>query len=312
MRVMITGGAGFIGSHLAEAYLKRGDEVFLIDDLSSGSKENISGILNSGAHFFEASVQSPKMFELLDSIRPDLINHHAAQKSVRDSVEDPRKDAEINIMGLLNVLEAARKVNCKKIIFASSGGVVYGDQERFPAVESDSKRPLSPYGVSKLSSELYLDFYCMQFGFEATCMRYANVYGPRQDPDGEAGVVAIFSSRMRDNQETKIFGTGKQTRDFVYVADIVSANLAVEKIMSGFQAYNIGTQQEVSILDLHRALSRISKYERQIKFEAAKSGEQMRSVLSYSLLNSKTKWKPEFSLETGLTRTFEWFSKAKQ
>jgi UDP-glucose 4-epimerase len=274
-------------------------------------QKNIEQAVKAGAKLFETPIQSSKIFEIMQSVKPDLVNHHAAQKSVRDSVEDPKKDADINIMGLLNVLEAARASACKKIIFASSGGVVYGEQEKFPATEGDPKRPMSPYGVSKLASELYLEFYSMQWGFDTTCLRYANVYGPRQDPQGEAGVVAIFSSRMRDQQGTIIYGPGKQTRDFVYIEDIVSANLAAGSIMKGFQTYNIGTAKETSILDLQRGLAKVARYEKPVKFEPAKSGEQLRSVLSYDLLKSKTQWSPQISLEVGLTKTFEWFSKQK-
>lgn len=309
MKVLITGGAGFIGSHLADAYLKNGDEVYIVDDLSSGSKANINEALKAGAHFIESSLQSSKIFEIIEKIKPDLINHHAAQKSVRDSVENPKKDADINIMGLLNLLEAARHVGCKKIIFASSGGVAYGEQTEFPATEDHPKNPCSPYGVSKVSSELYLNFYSMQWGFDATCLRYANIYGPRQDPLGEAGVVAIFSNRMRDQKDTVIYGDGKKTRDFVLVDDVVTANLAATKILGGFQIYNIGTGRETSILELHRTLAQVAKYNRDVKFEPAKPGEQERSVLSYELFKSKTGWTPKYALKDGLTKTYEWFAK---
>lgn len=308
MKVLVTGGAGFIGSHLVDAYLERGDQVAIIDDLSSGSYQNIESAVKAGAEFYEVSLLSSKTSEIFEKFKPDLINHHAAQKSVRDSVSDPQKDAEINILGLLNLLEAAKKSHCRKLIFASSGGVVYGDQVEFPATENHTKRPMSPYGVSKMASELYLDFYSMQWGFDVTSLRYANIYGPRQDPEGEAGVVAIFSKRMIANEKTIIFGTGYQTRDFVFVGDAVAANLAADKILKGCQAYNIGTARETSVKRLHQILASSAKYTKSVDFEAAKAGEQARSVLSYDLFKSKTGWQPKVAIEDGLRRTFQWFS----
>jgi len=307
MKILVTGGAGFIGSHIVDAYLKRGDEVVIIDDLSSGSRNNIESALSQGAKLYECAIQSPEVKEIFESEKPNLINHHAAQKSVRDSVTNPVKDADINLIGLLNILEAGRASGCKKVVFASSGGVVYGEQDTFPATETHSKRPMSPYGVSKMASELYLDYYCMEHGFSAVAMRYANIYGPRQDPDGEAGVVAIFSERMKKSKPTAIFGTGKQTRDFVYVADVVTANLAVDQKVEGFKAFNVGTGVESSVLDLHQILAKISQYPHEVSFEPAKSGEQMRSVLSYGLLQSETGWAPKYDFQSGLKETYQWF-----
>ena len=307
MKVLVTGGAGFIGSHIVDAYVKRGDEVSIVDDLSSGSKENIKDALNKGAKLYQCKLQSPEIREIVKQIKPDLINHHAAQKSVRDSVSDPVNDADINLIGLLNLLEAARGSDCKNIIFASSGGVVYGEQIDFPAKESHPIKPMSPYGVSKYASELYLSYYCQEFGFNATALRYGNIYGPRQDPDGEAGVIAIFSKRIRDGLGTVIFGSGKQTRDFVFVSDVVKVNLAVGEKLKEFQALNVGCGVEISIKEIHSILAQIGNYTELVKFEEAKSGEQMRSCLSYEAVQQSTGWKPEFSINEGLKKTYEWF-----
>lgn len=307
MKVLITGGAGFIGSHLCEAYLKRGDEVVIVDDLSSGSRDNIAHLLSKKCRLYELKIQNPELKKILAQEKPDLINHHAAQKSVRDSVTDPIKDADINLIGLLNLLEAARSAQIHSVIYASSGGVVYGEQEAWPAAESHAKRPCSPYGVSKYASELYLDFYVQQYGFHAACLRYGNIFGPRQDPDGEAGVVAIFSKLMKASQPTAIFGTGEQTRDFIYVKDVVAANLAAEKALKDFNAWNIGLSKEISILNLHKTLADVAAYRLPPEFRPAKSGEQLRSCLSAAAFSSATGWKPQYDLRAGLQETYEWF-----
>ena len=306
-RVLITGGAGFIGSHLADAYLRRGDQVSIIDDLSTGSRDNIENALKLGAKLYEMKLQSPEVLYVLKKEQLDLINHHCAQKSVRDSVTDPKKDADINLLGLINLMEAAVKTPCRKVLYSSSGGVAYGEQKEFPAKEDHPKQPLSPYGVSKYASELYLDYYVQQYGFHATCLRYANIFGPRQDPEGEAGVVAIFCSRMLEQKPTFIFGSGEQTRDFVYVDDVVNANLRAEKIIKGFQAWNVGTAIETSVNTLHQELSKIAGYKLKVIYEAAKPGEQLRSVLSYEALKGASGWEPKTSIIDGLQKTFAWF-----
>ncbi len=303
----MTGGAGFIASHLVDAYLERGDQVLVIDDLSSGSKKNLS----SKAELFEISLLDDRVEKIVKNFKPDLINHHAAQKSVRDSVDRPKKDADINIMGLLNLLEAAKKTSCRQVLFASSGGAIYGEQEKFPADEGQVTKPLSPYGISKLASEHYLRFYTESFGFRAVALRYANVYGPRQDPLGEAGVVAIFCSRLLEDRPLTIYGTGEQTRDFVYVADVVKANLLAEKQPSRFLEINIGTQKESSVLDLAKHLTQVSGRNEKIQFEERKPGEQDRSVLDISLAKSVLGWSPEFQFLEGLRQTYQWFQTQK-
>lgn len=312
MKVLITGGAGFIGSRLADFYLDQGCDVVIVDDLSSGTRENIRNAEKNGARFFELPIQSEALSKLIQSEDPSLINHHAAQKSVRDSVQNPIHDADINIKGLLRILEAARSSNCKHVIFASSGGVVYGEQTKHPADEGHQLNPLSPYGVSKLASEYYLNYYFQAFGINSVSLRYANVYGPRQDPYGEAGVVAIFLSQMIQGKETKIFGTGKQTRDFVYVDDIALANTLFDNRFSGCFRFNVGTGNETSILELHRMLAEITSYRKEALFCPAQMGEQIRSCLDSSALQSQFGWKPKTNLKEGLQQTHQWFFNQNQ
>ena len=222
MKVLVTGGAGFIASHIVDAYVERGHEVFILDDLSTGQKPNV----NPRATFFEVDIADAKAVKLIEQIKPDVLNHHAAQMDVRHSVADPQFDARVNILGFINLLEACKNTGAKKIIFASSGGAVYGEQEAFPAAEDHPTRPASPYGVSKRTGELYLSYYQQAFGLPYIALRYANVYGPRQSNKGEAGVVAIFISLLLAGKVPVINGDGKQTRDYVYVGDVVNANVA--------------------------------------------------------------------------------------
>ena len=298
MRYLLTGGAGFIGSHLAEMLLDRGDEVCVIDDLSTGDRRN----LNPRATFCEADVREA----LLDDIRPDVINHHAAQMDVRRSVAAPLFDARINLLGLLNILEGAREAGVKKVIFASSGGTVYGEQEAFPASEEHPTRPISPYGVSKRAGEHYLYFYSVEYGIPYIALRYANVYGPRQDPHGEAGVVAIFTLRLLSGAQPLINGDGKQTRDYVFVRDVVQANLAALQV-----AYtgplNIGTGVEIDVNQLFAQLRALTNPSVPEVHGPAKPGEQRRSVLSWQRAAEVLGWRPETSLGDGLRQTVEYF-----
>ncbi|MEX0843256.1 MAG: NAD-dependent epimerase/dehydratase family protein, partial [Gemmatimonadota bacterium] len=220
-RVLVTGGAGFIGSHVAEGYLARGDEVWVLDDLSSGKESNVP----DGANFVRMEIQDPEVRELFEEHHFDLVNHHAAQIDVRVSVDDPQRDARTNVMGLLNLLESARRTQVGRFVYISSGGVVYGEPEQIPTPETSPKLPLSPYGVSKLTGEQYLYYYRQVHGLEYVALRYSNVFGPRQDPHGEAGVVAIFSTRLLRGEPLTVFGDGEQTRDYVFVGDVVRANL---------------------------------------------------------------------------------------
>ncbi|HZY10966.1 MAG TPA: NAD-dependent epimerase/dehydratase family protein, partial [Bacteroidota bacterium] len=222
MNILVTGGAGFIGSHVADACISSGHSVFIIDDLSMGKRE----YLNSNAKFLKMDIRDEKVREVFQKEKFDVLIHHAAQMDVRKSVDDPLFDASVNIVGTLNLLENCRSSGVRKFIFASTGGAIYGEQDYFPADETHPVRPCSPYGVSKLSIEKYLNYYHVVYGLNYICLRYANVYGPRQNPHGEAGVVAIFTSKMLSGDQPVINGNGKQTRDYVYVEDVVRANLS--------------------------------------------------------------------------------------
>ena len=298
MRIMVTGGAGFIGSHVAEIYLGAGHEVWIVDDLSSGKPTNVP----SDAYLVQANITDAAVRRLLVDERIEVVNHHAAQMDVRRSVADPLFDARVNILGLLNILEGARQAQCQRIIFASSGGTVYGEQDTFPATEAHATHPISPYGVSKLAGERYLYFYHREYGLPSLSMRYANVYGPRQDPHGEAGVVAIFTQRLLTGETITINGDGQQTRDYVFVADVAQANLAaLTADYSG--AINIGTGLETTVNTLAEHLQRITNSRDRARHGAAKPGEQRRSVLSWSRAADTLNWKPLVLLADGLEQT---------
>ncbi|MBM4363166.1 MAG: NAD-dependent epimerase/dehydratase family protein, partial [Deltaproteobacteria bacterium] len=298
MRVLVTGGAGFIGSHLVDAFVARGYEVTALDDLSSGRAEN----LPAGARLARLDIRAPEVGALMDEIRPELLVHHAAQMDVRKSVADPGFDADVNVVGTLRLLEHCRRVGTTRVLFASTGGAIYGDQEQYPASESHPTRPLSPYGVAKLSVEHYLHYYAVQFGLRTTCLRYANVYGPRQNAEGEAGVVAIFSRKLLAGAAGTIYGTGEQTRDFVFVGDVVRANLAaLERDLTG--AYNVGTGVETSVNALYDGVCRAVGRELAPLSAPGKLGEQLRSCLDAGALRRAAGWSPATSLDAGLAAT---------
>ena len=298
MKIMVTGGAGFIGSHVAEIYLRAGHEVWIVDDLSTGKPANIP----SDAYFVHTDIAAAAVRRLLVDEHIEVINHHAAQMDVRRSVADPLFDARVNILGLLNILEGARQAQCRRIIFASSGGTVYGEQEIFPATEDHTARPISPYGVSKLAGERYLYFYHREHGIPSLSLRYANVYGPRQDPHGEAGVVAIFTQRLLAGETITINGDGQQTRDYVFVDDVAQANLAA--LTADYTgALNIGTSLETTVNTLAEHLQRITGSGDRVQYGAAKPGEQRRSVLSWNRAADRLNWKPLVSLADGLEKT---------
>jgi UDP-glucose 4-epimerase len=305
-KVLVTGGAGFIASHVADAYLAAGDEVWIVDDLSSGRMENVP----AAAEFVEMDVRDPELRNLFRDVRFDLVNHHAAQIDVRVSVADPQKDASINLMGLLNITESAVEVGTRRIVYVSSGGVVYGEPEQIPTPEGAPKLPLSPYGVTKLGGEFYLNYYRQIRGLEYVALRYSNVYGPRQDPHGEAGVVAIFCNRLLAGQALTIFGDGEQTRDYVYVKDVVAANMLASGIDMGegtgldSRAFNVGTGVGTSVLRLADVLEGIAGDSRPRNHEAARPGELRHSTLDASLIRSRG-WTPAFTLEQGLRETYE-------
>jgi len=301
--VCVTGGAGFIGSHVADAMLAAGHRVLIVDDLSSGRKENVP----AAAEFHQLDIRSPEAASLIADSGVEVLVHHAAQMDVRRSVADPVHDASVNVVGTLNLLEAGRKGSLKQVVFASTGGAMYGEQEHFPADEDHPARPLSPYGVAKLSVERYLYFFHAEYGMDAVALRYANVYGPRQNPHGEAGVVAIFLDRLLSGREAVINGDGLQTRDYVYVADIVAANLAAVG-RSGFAIYNVGTARETTVVDLYTTLADAVGIAQPASHGPAKAGEQRRSVITSDLLARELGVRPRVPLEEGIGRTASWFA----
>jgi len=302
MRILITGGAGFIGSHVADACVARGHEVMVIDNLSSGKQ----GHVPSAARFVLCDVTSDTAVEAVRTFRPEIINHHAAQINVRASVADPQFDAQVNILGSIRLLEAARQNRVRKFLFASSGGAGYGEQEQFPAEEGHPIRPVSPYGAAKMSVELYLHYYRVQYGLDYTALRYSNVYGPRQDPHGEAGVVAIFASLLLRGQTAVVNGDGEQTRDFVYVGDVVRANVAALERGDGISV-NIGTGVETSVNTVFRILRDLAGSRQEEIHGPAMPGEQRRSCLENRMASYELGWYPETSLEEGLARTLDFF-----
>ncbi len=302
MKVLVTGGAGFIGSHLVDRLVQEGHEVVVVDNLSTGKRRN----LNRAARFYKLDIQSWRLERVFRNERPNIVMHLAAQMDVRKSVEDPVFDAQVNVLGMLNVLQQAVRHGVRKVVFSSSGGAIYGEQEIYPAPESHITQPLSPYGISKLCGEHYLSYYQRVSGLQMVSLRYANVYGPRQDPEGEAGVVAIFIQKLLNNEQAIINGNGRQTRDFVYVEDVVEANLAVMG-QETQGTYNVGTGKETSINDLLRTLITHTNSTYKEVHGPAKKGEQARSVIDSSKLRQELSWEPRTELGEGLKRTVAYF-----
>ncbi len=302
MTILVTGGAGFIGSNLVDAFLEKGHRVVVVDNLYMGQTEN----LNPEAKFYLMDIRSPELAKVFELEKIDVICHQAAQMDVRKSVEDPLFDADVNVRGTLNLLQQAVKHGIQRVLFASTGGAVYGEQDYFPADEEHPTRPCSPYGITKLAVEKYLYYYHEVFGLEYTILRYANVYGPRQNPHGEAGVVAIFISRMLAGEQPIINGDGKQTRDFVYVGDVVRANLlALEKGVTDI--FNVGTGIETDINTIFHEINKLIGKNFPEKHGPEKEGEQRRSVISYEKARRVLGWEPQVSLQEGLRRTVEYF-----
>lgn len=302
MKILLTGAAGFIGSHIADAYVDAGHEVLVLDNLSSGKKENVP----ADARFVLCDIATETAVEAIRTFRPEVVNHHAAQINVRASVADPVFDAEVNILGTIRLLEACRKHGVRKFLFASSGGAGYGEQDVFPADENHPNRPLSPYGAAKIAAESYLHFYRFQYGLDYTALRYANVYGPRQDPHGEAGVVAIFCERLLKGQLAVVNGDGEQTRDYVYVDDVVRANVtALER--GGGRSINIGTGIETSVNAIFRMIRDLSGSTQEEIHGPAQPGEQRRSCLENLLALEELEWYPKTPLEEGLALTLSFF-----
>jgi UDP-glucose 4-epimerase len=310
-RVLVTGGAGFIGSHIAQAYLAGGWEVVVLDDLSRGKERNIP----SGARFVRADIRSPEARRLLAEGGFTVLNHHAAQIDVRVSVDEPALDAAINVVGLVNLLDGAGAGGVRRVVFASSGGVVYGDPEVVPTPETAPKAPISPYGVSKLAGEYYMRALAALRGFEAVAMRYANVFGPRQDPKSEAGVVSIFVSRLLEDRPLTVFGNGLQTRDYVFVRDVARANVlaSTATVPTGdgidATAFNIATAKQTNVLELAEMVGRVMGRKPEIEFAPARAGELFRSSLDVSKARKVLGWKPEVGFDDGLPQLVDWFRK---
>ena len=304
MKILVTGGAGFIGSHTVDALVATGQhQVSIIDNLTAGKRHQV----NPAARFHEIDLRdADAVRRVIEAETPEVIVHLAAQMDVRRSVADPPYDAQVNVVGFLNLMESARQHGLRRVIFSSTGGAIYGEQEKFPAPEDHPLHPVSPYGVAKLATEAYLFFYKVQYGIDYTALRYGNVYGPRQDPHGEAGVVAIFCGRMLEGKPCTIYGDGKQTRDYVFVGDVVRANVAAASAnVSG--AINIGTGIETSVNDLYHTLGTVADVTRAPEYAPARPGEQSRSVISPARAAQLLNWRPQVDLAHGLDQTFTYF-----
>ncbi len=306
MKILVTGGAGFIGSNLVDALIQSDHEVAVVDNLSTGKREN----LNEKAKFFEIDItDKDALAKVFEGFSPEAICHLAAQASVRLSTEDPQTDVSINVIGTINLLELAVKNNTKKFVFSSTGGAIYGDKVERPTIEGSAEEPVCPYGIDKLFAEKYISYFAASSDLQAVCLRYANVYGPRQNPKGEAGVVAIFGQKMIKNEECTIYGSGEQTRDFVYVGDVVAANLAaLESDKTG--SYNIGTSVEISINSLAQEMKKIAQSESEINHAEGKPGEQMYSSLAADKAKNELGWEPKVEINEGLKLTIEYFKNA--
>ena len=305
MKVLVTGGAGFIGSHVADRLLKDGHEVVVLDDLSTGHVEH----LNPAARFYQMDIQSPWLDELFKIERPEAVLHEAAQASVRRSVEDPGFDATVNVMGTVTLLQASIRHGVRRFLFASTGGALYGDADVIPTPEDYPTLPVSPYGASQLAAEVYLRTFHALHGLSYAALRYANVYGPRQDPHGEAGVVAIFTRRLLGGDTARINGDGKQTRDFVYVGDVAEANArALTSDVVG--SFNVGTGVETDINTIFQLLKRLSGNNQPEVHGPAMPGEQRRSVVDPRKIEKVMGWRPQTSLEAGLDATVRYFRQA--
>jgi len=309
MKILVTGGAGFIGSHTVDALVAAGKhQVSIIDNLTAGKREQV----NRAARFHEIDLRdADAVRRVIEAETPEIIVHLAAQMDVRRSVADPLYDAQVNIVGFLNLIESARQHGLRRVIFSSTGGAIYGEQEEFPAPEDHPLHPVSPYGVAKLATEAYLFFYKVQYGIDYTALRYGNVYGPRQDPHGEAGVVAIFCGRMLEGKPCTIYGDGKQTRDYIFVGDVVRANVAAASTnVSG--AINIGTGIETNVNDLYHTLGTVADVTRAPEYAPARPGEQSRSVISPARAAQLLNWRPQVDLAKGLDETFSYFKERRK
>lgn len=306
MKILVTGGAGFIGSHVADAYLQAGHQVVIVDNLSTGKKEN----LNSQARFYQMDILNDKLQQILQDEKIDVVNHHAAQIKVKASMEDPYFDVKVNVLGSVLLLDLCRRSGVRKFIYASSGGAMYGEADHGAFTEEQKPRPFSVYGASKMTVESYADVFSQNFGLEYTVLRYANVYGPRQDALGEGGVAAIFTHGMLLGTGLQIFGDGFNVRDYVYVKDVARANL----LALGYphnDAFNIGTGQETTVNQLFDILASLTSYSKPAGHIVPRLGDLKRSVLNNAKARKLLKWEPAYDLKSGLRETVEYYRKAK-
>ncbi|MGH2348004.1 MAG: NAD-dependent epimerase/dehydratase family protein [bacterium] len=316
MKVLVTGGAGFIGSHVADAYAAAGADVAVVDNLSAGRREYVP----AGARFYEVDIRSDAVGDVLARERPDLVSHHAAQASVAVSVQHPQRDADVNVVGTINLLARCAEAGVRRVVLASTGGAIYGEPRRaLPIDETHPILPLAPYGISKYVGELYLTYFsggepapnpsaASGAGLSAAVLRYANVYGPRQDPHGEAGVIAIFTRSMLDGRAPTIFGDGTQTRDFVYVGDVARANL-LASASNVTETANIATGIETTVNDIYRTLARLTGFTAPPVHAPARKGDVYRIALDATRARTWLHWTPQIPLDDGLRRTVEWFTR---
>lgn len=304
MNILVTGGAGFIGSHIVDKYLELGHTVTIIDNLSTGKKENI----NPNANFVEMDIKDESISKVFADGNYDVLSHQAAQMDVRVSVNDPKFDAQNNIIGSLNLYENCKQYGVKKIIFASSGGTVYGEQSEFPCDENHATNPVSPYGIGKLTNEYYLYYYKQIYDIDYVALRYGNVFGPRQNPNGEAGVIAIFANKLINNDQPIINGDGLITRDYIFISDVVEANMrSLESEVNGI--YNVTTGIETNVNHIFQVLKDKTKSDLEENHGPAKMGEQRRSVCSFDKFKSKHNWSPKVSFIDGIDKTVDYFIK---
>jgi UDP-glucose 4-epimerase len=305
MKILVTGGAGFIGSNLTDALIEEKHRVTIVDNLITGFKKNI----NSKAKFVKVDITSHKKIEnIIKKEKPEVLFHLAAQMDVRKSVDNPIFDAENNILASFNLIRLAHENGVKKIIFSSTGGAIYGDTNNRPTSETEPEWPLSPYGIAKLSVDKFLNYYNQVHGLNFTSLRYGNVYGPRQNPHGEAGVVAIFINKMLRGEQPVINGLGKQTRDYVFVGDVVNANLLALKNFKKTGIYNIGTGKETDVNQLFREINKNFQNKFKEKHGSAKIGEQKTSNLNHAKIKKDFRWSPKIKLEEGINKTYQWFA----
>jgi UDP-glucose 4-epimerase len=304
VRILVTGGAGFIGSHVADGFRAGGHEVAVIDDLSVGNRANVA----EGIRLYQRDIRDPNLGEVFEDFRPDVVDHHAAQSNVPASVQDPVHDASVNVLGSLNLVHLAARHNVRKFIYISSGGAMYGEPDPgdLPVKESAPVRPLSPYGASKQALEAWLGMYRRTFGLDFTVLRYANIYGPRQSIREEGAVVAVFATRMAADQPVTIDGSGQQTRDFVYVGDCVTANIAALERGSGVSV-NIGTGRETSVREIFDAMAEVAGYRQEPQFGPPRQGDVFRIVLDPSLAERELGWRATMPLQEGLATTYAYF-----